>query len=178
MAVFVIISGFGALVGWTMICAEMPLAAANDGVFPERFKRMSSRGVPVFGIIASTVLASIAIVINYLGSSGSDAFTTLVLMSGITAAIPYAFSAMAQLKWRFMDHRELQTRRFLRDVIVAGVALVFSVLFIWYSRVPGGSFRERYSAFILAGAAMAVGIPVFRAQKKHMAEPEPVPPAP
>jgi basic amino acid/polyamine antiporter, APA family len=178
MAIFVIISGFGALVGWTMICAEMPLAAANDGVFPERFKRMSSRGVPVFGIVASTVLASIAILINYLGTSGSDAFTTLVLMSGITAAIPYAFSAMAQLKWRFMDHRALQTRRFLRDVIVAGVALVFSVLFIWYSRVPGGSFRERYAAFILAGAAMAVGIPVFRAQKKHMAEPAPVPPAP
>ncbi len=31
MAVFVIISGFGALNGWTMICAEMPLAAAKDG---------------------------------------------------------------------------------------------------------------------------------------------------
>ena len=34
MAVAVIISGLGALNGWTMICAEMPLAAANDGLFP------------------------------------------------------------------------------------------------------------------------------------------------
>ena len=34
MAVVVIISGFGALNGWTMICAEMPLAAAKDGLFP------------------------------------------------------------------------------------------------------------------------------------------------
>ena len=41
MAIAVIISGFGALNGWTMICAEMPLAAAKDGLFPERFKRMS-----------------------------------------------------------------------------------------------------------------------------------------
>jgi APA family basic amino acid/polyamine antiporter len=178
MAIAVIISGFGALNGWTMICAEMPLAAANDGVFPERFKRLSSKGVPAFGIISSTVLASVCIVFNYLGSSGSDVFTTLVLMTGITAAIPYAFSALAQIKWRFMDHRTLHTPRFLRDVIVAGIALAFSVLFIWYSRVPGGSFRERYGAFILAAAAMVVGIPVFRAQKKHMAEPEPVPPYP
>jgi len=37
MAVVVIISGFGALNGWTMICAEMPLAAAKDGLFPKRF---------------------------------------------------------------------------------------------------------------------------------------------
>jgi basic amino acid/polyamine antiporter, APA family len=46
MAVAVIISGFGALNGWTMICAEMPLAAAKDGLFPERFKRMSKNEVP------------------------------------------------------------------------------------------------------------------------------------
>ena len=62
MAVVVIISGFGALNGWTMICAEMPLAAANDGLFPERFKHMSKKGVPAYGIVASTVLASIAMV--------------------------------------------------------------------------------------------------------------------
>src|SRR6516225_6471916 len=87
MALAVIISGFGALVGWTMICAEMPLAAANDGLFPERFKRMNQSGVPAFGIVASTVLASIAMIINYIGANGATAFTTLVLMTGITAAI-------------------------------------------------------------------------------------------
>src|SRR5215467_11562750 len=32
MAIAVIISGLGALNGWTMICAEMPLAAAEDGL--------------------------------------------------------------------------------------------------------------------------------------------------
>ena len=31
----VVISGIGALNGWTMICAEMPLAAAKDGLFPQ-----------------------------------------------------------------------------------------------------------------------------------------------
>lgn len=59
MEVLVIISGIGALNGWTMICAEMPLAAAKDGIFPERFKRLSRAGVPVFGIVASTSLTSI-----------------------------------------------------------------------------------------------------------------------
>src|SRR6516165_2887869 len=83
MAVVVIISGFGALNGWTMICAVMPLAAAKDGLFPKRFNQISKSGVPAFGIIASTVLASIAMAINYIGSGGPEVFTTLVLMTGI-----------------------------------------------------------------------------------------------
>jgi basic amino acid/polyamine antiporter, APA family len=175
MAIAVIISGLGALNGWTMICAEMPLAAADDGLFPERFKRMSNRGVPAFGIVASTVLASIAMGINYIGSNGATVFTTLVLMTGITAAIPYAFSALAQIKWRWIDHKTLHTPRFARDMIVAVLALVFSILFIWYSRNTGHSFWVYWAPFFLAAGALLLGIPVYMAQRRHMTQPGPVP---
>jgi APA family basic amino acid/polyamine antiporter len=178
MAVLVIISGIGALNGWTMICAEMPLAAARDGLFPDRFKRLSNAGVPAFGIIASTTLASIAMLINYLGTGGANAFTTLVLMTGITAAIPYAFSALAQIKWRRTDQRSIRTPHFLRDMIVAVLALVFSILFIVYSRNTGQSFWVVWAPFFLAGAALALGVPVYNRQRKLMSEPEPVPPYP
>jgi len=176
MAVAVIISGLGALNGWTMICAEMPLAAAEDGLFPEQFKRISKNGVPAFGIIASTALASIAMAINYIGSGGATVFTTLVLMTGITAAIPYAFSALAQLKWRWIDHKEMQTPRFARDMIVAVLALVFSILFIVYSRNTGHSFWVYWAPYFLAGGALLLGIPVYLAQRRRMSEPAPVPP--
>jgi APA family basic amino acid/polyamine antiporter len=176
MAVAVIISGFGALTGWTMICAEMPLAAAKDGLFPESFKRISSNGVPAFGIVASTVLASVAMIINYLGSGGATVFTTLVLMTGITAAIPYGFSALAQLKWRLADHRTMQTPRFARDIIVAALALVFSILFIWYSRNTGNSFWVYWAPFLLAAGALLLGIPVYLAQRSHLTPAPPVPP--
>jgi APA family basic amino acid/polyamine antiporter len=175
MAVFVIISGFGALNGWTMICAEMPLAAAKDGLFPERFKKIARTGVPAFGILASTVLASIAIVVNYLGSSGETVFTTLVLMTGITAAIPYAFSALAQIKWRLMDKRQMQGARFARDMIIATLSLVFSILFIWYSRNTGHSFWVYWAPFIMAASALLLGIPVYLARRNKMTQPDPVP---
>jgi basic amino acid/polyamine antiporter, APA family len=175
MAVAVIISGFGALNGWTMICAEMPFAAAKDGLFPERFERVSSRGVPAFGIIASTALASVAMIINYLGSSGATVFTTLVLMTGITAAIPYGFSALAQIKWRLADRRAMETPRFVRDMVVAVVSLVFSVLFIWYSRNTGNSFWVYWAPFFMTAGALLLGIPVYRSQHRRMRDPEPVP---
>ncbi|HYB29374.1 MAG TPA: amino acid permease [Solirubrobacteraceae bacterium] len=178
MSVLVIISGIGALTGWTMICAEMPLAAAKDGLFPDRFKRMNKAGVPAFGIIASTALASIAMIVNYLGSSGATAFTTLLLMTGITAAIPYGFSALAQIKWRRTDHKTLQTPRFIRDLIVAILALVFSILFIWYSRNTGNSFWIYWAPFFLAAVALLLGIPVYKKQRANMSEPAPQPPYP
>jgi basic amino acid/polyamine antiporter, APA family len=192
MAILVIVSGLGALNGWTMICAEMPLAAAEDGLFPEQFKRLNKAGAPAFGIVASTALASLAMVLNYAGTGGANAFTTLVLMTGITAAIPYLFSALAQLKWRWIDRKRGIGAHFVRDATVAVLAIVFSVLFIVYSRNTGaqgqrsigqifhhdwGSWAE-WMPFVLAGVALLLGIPVYRRQKKHMTEPGPVPPYP
>jgi APA family basic amino acid/polyamine antiporter len=175
MSIAVIISGLGALNGWTMICAEMPLAAANDGLLPARFARVSRKGVPAFGIVVSTALASVAMVINYLGSSGATVFTTLVLMTGITAAIPYAFSALAQMKWRWVDHQTMDTPRFARDMVVAVLSLGFSILFIWYSRNTGHGFWVYWAPFFMAGGALLLGIPVYLRQRGQMTEPEPVP---
>jgi APA family basic amino acid/polyamine antiporter len=137
---------------------------------------MSKSQVPAFGIIASTALASVAIVINYVGSSGATVFTTLVLMTGITSAIPYGFSALAQLKWRWIDHRAMHTPRFARDMIVAALALVFSILFIVYSRNTGNSFWVYWAPYFLAAGALLLGIPVYLSQRRHMTPPGPVPP--
>ena len=175
VAVAVIISGLGALNGWTMICAEMPLAAAKDGLFPRSFGSLSRRSVPAFGIISSTALASVAVVISYLGASGATVFTTLVLMTGITSAIPYAASALAQIKWRWLDHQKGRSPHFALDLGVAVVALVMSLAFIWYSRNTGATWYVVWGPFLMAGAAAVLGIPVYLSQRGSMTEPAPVP---
>src|SRR6516164_1523825 len=175
MSVVVIISGFGALNGWTMICAEMPLAASKDGLFPDRFQRISKNGVPAYGIIAATTLASIAMAVNYIGSGGAEVFTTLILMTGITVAIPYGFSALAQIKWRIVDRRALHGQRFGRDMTVAVVALIVSILFIVYSRNTGQPFFTYWAPFFLTGGALLLGIPVYIMQRRKMTPPQTVP---
>jgi len=168
VAAAVVVSGIGALNGWTMICAEMPLAAAKDGLFPRAFGRLSGRGVPAFGIISSAALASVAVVISYLGTNGATVFTTLVLMTGITAAIPYAASALAQLKWRFQDRRDGVVRHFALDVFVAVVALVMSLAFVWYSRNSGDSWYVVWGPFLMTAGAAVLGIPVYLRQRSSM----------
>jgi basic amino acid/polyamine antiporter, APA family len=174
VALAVVVSGIGALNGWTMICAEMPLAAAKDGLFPKRFGDLSARRVPAFGIVSSTLLASVAVVISYLGTNGATVFTTLVLMTGITAAVPYAFSALAQIVWRWHDHQRGYTPRFYLDTAVAVVALVLSLGFIYYSRNTGDSWYVVWGPFLMAGGASLLGIPVYLAMRKTMTEPAPV----
>jgi APA family basic amino acid/polyamine antiporter len=175
VAAAVIVSGIGALNGWTLIVAEMPLAAAKDGLFPRVFGNLSSRKVPAFGIVTSTALASVAVVISYLGTHGATVFTTLVLMTGITAAIPYAASALAQLKWRMMDREKGHTPHFALDMGVAVVALVMSLAFVWYSKNSGDSWYVVWGPFLMAGGAALLGIPVYLSQRSRMTEPEPVP---
>ena len=176
VAIAVIISGLGALNGWTMICAEMPRAAAKDGLFPKQFAQISSHGAPVFGIVSSTLFASIAVLISFWGTSGSTVFTTLVLMTGITAAIPFGFSALAQIVWRLRDRHVGTAEHFLRDVVVAVTSLVAAVAFIYYSRNVDASWYVVWGPFLMTAGALLLGIPVYRAQRGHMTEPVEVPP--
>ena len=175
VAIVVIISGIGALNGWTMICAEMPLAAAKDGLFPRQFGQLSARRVPAFGIVSSTALASLAVVISYLGTSGATVFTTLVLMTGITAAVPFGFSALAQIVWRLRDGEGGNRAAFVRDITVAVVSLVASMAFIYYSRNSGSNGYVTWGPFLMTGGAFLIGIPVYLAQRAHMTTPLTVP---
>ena len=154
----------------------MPRAAAEDGVFPKRFERLNRRGAPAFGIVVSTALASIAMIINYLGSNGVTVFTTLVLMTGITAAIPYGFSAAAQIKWRIADQKKIETRavrpRHDRRGPFGGLLGPLHLLLA----------RHRAQLLGLLGAVPAdhrrvslVGIPVYRSQRNRMTAPAEVP---
>jgi APA family basic amino acid/polyamine antiporter len=168
VAIAVIISGIGALNGWTMICAEMPLAATRHGLFPKVFAGLSSRKVPVFGIVSSTLLASVAVVISYLGTDGATVFTTLVLMTGITSAIPYAFSALAQIKWRWVDHRTGSTPHLVRDLVVAAVGFAMSVAFVYYSRNTGHIWYVTWGPFLMAAGAAVLGVPVYLAKRRNL----------
>ncbi|MFJ4670701.1 amino acid permease [Kitasatospora purpeofusca] len=151
VAAAAIVSGLGALNGWTLICAEMPLAAARDGLFPSAFAKVRGRGdVPVFGVVSATVLASLLTVVSY--TRFTKVFTEIVLLSVLTAVIPYLVSAAAQLLWLVRRGRaELDRRRFARDAVVASLALVFS-----YWSIQGSGYQTVYYGLF----TILLGIPV------------------
>jgi amino acid transporter len=75
---------------------QVPMAAANDGLFPPVFRRLSAQNVPATGIVISAILTTILVLIQAVGSEGFAAFYQLVVGLGtMTAVIPYAFCALA-----------------------------------------------------------------------------------
>jgi APA family basic amino acid/polyamine antiporter len=149
IAIAAVISGVGCLIGWTLIVAEMPLAAARDGLFPAQFAR-TNRGIPVFGIVSSTVLASLLTVISY--TSFDKVFTTLVLLSVFTAVVPYIFSAAAQLYWLLARGRQTAWPHLARDCGISALALMFS----FWSLAGSGYQAVYYGIFVVL-----LGIPIY-----------------
>jgi APA family basic amino acid/polyamine antiporter len=74
-----------------------------------------------------------------------------------------------------MDHKVLQTPRFVRDTVVAALSVGFSAAFIWYSRNLGHDFWVYWAPFFMTAGALLLGIPVYLKQRKHISEPEPTP---
>lgn len=92
----IILSAIGALNGWTLLMGQVPMAAAQDRLFPPLFGRLSPRGVPAFGIIVSAVFATLLVLSQVAGPPGfSEVYTLIVGLSTMAAVIPYAFCALA-----------------------------------------------------------------------------------
>jgi APA family basic amino acid/polyamine antiporter len=97
-----------------------------------------------------------------------------VLLSVLTAVIPYLFSAAAQLYWLLVRGRAvLSPRRFARDVTVTVLALAFS-----YWSIQGSGYQTVYYGLF----AILLGLPVYiwlgRANGRYGTEAIPGPVAP
>jgi basic amino acid/polyamine antiporter, APA family len=162
MAVAAIISGIGCLNGWTLICGEMPMAAARDRLFPTQFAKLSRREIPVFGIVAATMLASVLTIFSY--AHFKTVFTDVVLLSVLTAVIPYLYSSAAHLYWLLVKGRAVSWPHLTRDLVVTLVAVVFS----FWALAGTGYQAVYYGTFVFF-----LGVPVYvwmKAQRKEYGE--------
>ena len=92
----VVISTIGSLNGWTLLMGQVPMAAAQDRLFPALFSRLSSQGVPAIGMVVSAGLASALVIVQAAGGEGFAAIYQLIVgLATLTAAIPYAFCSLA-----------------------------------------------------------------------------------
>ncbi|HEX7165567.1 MAG TPA: amino acid permease [Acidimicrobiales bacterium] len=152
VALTAVISGIGALNGWTMVTAEMPYAAAKDGLFLDAFGKTNRKGVPWFGVVASTVVASLLMAWSYSGETGLKVFTYLVYLSVVTVAIPYFISACAQLAFLVSRRRRVHGWALTRDLAISVVGGAFA---LWVTFASG--YQSVYQAMLL----LLLGLPLY-----------------
>ncbi len=93
-----VISTMGALNGWILLQGRIPMAAANDHLFPGFFGKINKNRAPAFGIIASSVLASVLMALNF-SKSLVEAFTFMMVLATLAVLVPYIFSSLSLAKF-------------------------------------------------------------------------------
>ena len=142
------VSCLGALNGWVLLSAQIPLAAARDGILPRRFAGLDARGTPAFGVVASSLLASLLIMANYSRSLVS-LFTFSILLSTAATLLPYFVGSAAWL-----------LRGESRGRLMALLGLAYSAYAL---------FGAGHEALLWGAALLLAGLPIYLWMKRRPA---------
>ncbi len=173
VAALAVVSGIGALNGWTLVTTEVARAAAQDGLFPKAFAWTDHKDTAWFGVIMAALLPSVLMLWSYTTATGLTVFTDLVDLTVVTVAIPYLFSACAQLTYLVSKRRRVQGWALARDLTVAGAGVLFSM---WVTFAAG--YQAVYQALIvvLAGVVIYAFLKAQRERAGRVAAPVDSPP--
>jgi APA family basic amino acid/polyamine antiporter len=151
LAIAVIISGLGALNGWTLLAGEVTASFATHGMFPAAMKAPNRHGAPTWSLLLMGALASVMVMMNY-SRSLAEGFTFLTMVVTAASMPLYLAGGMAILK--FWKRGTLNATRAVPMLLLISAAMscIFS-LWAFY-----GMGQE---AFVWALALGAISLPVF-----------------
>ncbi len=161
VAVIAVISGIGALNGWTLVTAEIARAAAQDNLFPFPgvFTRTDHKDTAWISILIAAILPSLLLMWSYHTSVGLTVFKELVNLTVVTVAIPYLFSACAQLSYLVSGRRQVQGWLLARDLLIAGFGALFSM---WVTFAAGWASVYQAMILVLAGVILYAFVKAMR----------------
>ena len=159
LALFVVISGLGALNGWTLVVGELTQAFATHGNFPAVLGKVNARAAPVYAFVLTGIAASITLVLNY-SPTMADVFTFLIQL--VTAAnLPlYVACSLAVLVWWKRGKLGVLGRRQVTWLIASLLAAVYC---IWVFVSVGA--KPLYWAVGLAAAGIPFHVWAWRAKR-------------
>ncbi|MDR0297213.1 MAG: putrescine-ornithine antiporter [Streptococcaceae bacterium] len=120
-----IISCFGSLTTWQFTQAELFRSSAQEGYYPNIFKKVTSHEVPIMGMIIALIIEAV-MAFSSISPNLSAQFTLLVNLAVITNVIPYILS-MGSLRTMQQIDGTSSPKKQSRNTVVAFVAGVYSV---------------------------------------------------
>jgi APA family basic amino acid/polyamine antiporter len=147
-----IVSCFGALNGWTLCLGQIPMAAAKDKLFPRVFAKKSKYGTPAKGLVISSVLVSLLVLMN-ASESLVDQFTFVILLATLAALLPYLLCALARIFIAARSHQSLSTLEF-------SVCILAAIFSIW--AITGTGFETIFWGSILFIAGLPIYVWIIR----------------
>ncbi|MCY3973973.1 MAG: amino acid permease [Simkaniaceae bacterium] len=125
VAVLAILSSLGTLNGWTLLLGQVPMAAARDRLFPSRFGRLSKNRAPVFGIVVSSLLATVLVLLSSTKEL-VDQFTFVVELATLAAILAYVYSCIVEFVVYAHHPEKARKKKLTPSLTVAALAFLYS----------------------------------------------------
>lgn len=150
MNIGLLIAVLSSWLAWTMITAEIPQAAAENGTFPKQFATENANGAPSVSLWVTSILMQLAILLVYFSN---DAWNTMLSITGVMVLPAYIFST-AYL-WKLVEDGEYA--RFAKHGRAGALftSIAGTLYGLWLVYAAGLKY------LFLAVIFLAAGVPVF-----------------
>ncbi len=91
----VIVSLIGGWVAWTLVVAQVPYEASTVGILPPVFRRMNDKGMPTFGLFASSIVMELFLLLVVMAD---DVYLAALHITGLMIIPCYLFTGLFLLK--------------------------------------------------------------------------------
>ncbi len=145
------IAAFGALNGFILVQGQMPYAMAKDKLFPAFFAKQNRKGVPVNGVIVSSIIITILMFMNN-SKNLANQFKLLILLSTFFTLLPYLFTTVSYLIVRAKQATKYSSAKTVSAIALSLLAFSFSM---WM--IIGSGQEIVYWGFIM----LMMGVPFY-----------------
>lgn len=160
MNIGLLIAVLSSWLAWTMIAAEIPAAAAQNGTFPKQFARENKNGAPSVSLWVTSILMQLAILMVYFSN---NAWNTMLSITGVMV-LP-AYLASTGYLWKLVEDGEYAKIAPTGRAGALFTALVGTVYGVWLVYAAGIKY------LFLAVIFLALGIPLYVYSRRQQGAP-------
>ena len=150
MNIGLLIAVLASWLAWTMITAEIPFAAAQNGTFPKVFAIENEHKSPSVSLWITSSLMQLAILMVYFSN---NAWNTMLSITGVMV-LPAYLSSMAYL-WKICEDGEYPANASVPRSAALICSIFGSVYALWLIYAAGLEY------LLMAVLFLTAGIPVF-----------------
>ncbi|WP_339906342.1 arginine-ornithine antiporter [Pseudomonas guineae] len=160
ISVGLIVSLAGALLSWTLLCAEILFSSASDHTMPAFLRKENAKKVPVNALFLSNLMIQVFLIITLFNDA---TYLKLLYLATSMILVPYFWSAAYALLLTVRgESYETAPADRSKDLVIAAVATLYAVWLLY----AGGVQYLLLSALLYAPGAI-----LFAKAKSEMGEP-------
>lgn len=150
MNIGLLIAVLSSWLAWTMIAAEIPAAAAENGTFPKQFAIQNKNGAPSVSLWVTSIIMQLAIFMVYFSN---NAWNTMLSITGVMV-LPAYIASTAYL-WKMTEDGEFSKISSTGRAAALFTSVMGTLYGCWLVYAAGLKY------LFLAVIFLAFGIPVF-----------------